>query len=77
MGPRLRPAALPLPRRARSCPAGGAVTVRVGRGRASGNVFYWGLDEPVFENVTDDGRAVGDGGYLFDPDGDLRAYEMY
>ena len=60
-----------------SVPAGGAVTVRVGRGHASGNVFFWGLGEPAFENLADDGRAAGDGGYLFDPDGDLRAYEMY
>ncbi|HEV3001791.1 MAG TPA: lamin tail domain-containing protein [Solirubrobacteraceae bacterium] len=57
--------------------AGGAVTVRVGRGEASGTVFHWGLDEPAFENPAGDGRGVGDGAYLFDPDGDLRAWEMY
>lgn len=58
-------------------PAGGAVTVRVGRGAASGSVFHWGLGEPAFENPVGDGRAVGDGAYLFDPDGDLRSWHTY
>jgi hypothetical protein len=53
------------------------VTVRVGRGQASGTEFHWGLDEAIFENLKNDGRGVGDGGYLFDRDGDLRAFEMY
>jgi endonuclease YncB( thermonuclease family) len=58
-------------------PADGSVTVRVGRGEQHGNVFHWGLGEPAFENLAEDGRHVGDGGYLFDPDGDLRAFAMY
>ena len=58
-------------------PAGDSVRVRVGRGRPDRNEFHWGLGEPVFENLSRDGRFVGDGGYLFDPDGDLRAFEMY
>ncbi len=49
--------------------------VRVGRGDGDGD-FHWGLDEPVFENVHPD-RGMGDGGYLFDPDGDLRAWQTY
>ena len=57
--------------------AGDSVTVRVGRGTAQGSVFHWGLGEPVFENPVGDGRNVGDGGYLFDPDGDLRASDNY
>jgi micrococcal nuclease len=57
--------------------AGDAVTVRVGRGRPSGSVFHWGLGLPAFENPGGDGRSVGDGAYLFDPDGDLRASDMY
>ncbi|MDQ3740533.1 MAG: lamin tail domain-containing protein, partial [Actinomycetota bacterium] len=52
-------------------------TVRVGRGDAAGSVFHWGMPEPVFENASGDGRHVGDGGYLFDPDGDIRAFAMY
>jgi hypothetical protein len=31
----------------------------------------------VFENVTRDARAIGDGAYLFDPDGDLRSWMLY
>jgi endonuclease YncB( thermonuclease family) len=58
-------------------PAGGSVTVEIGRGGASGSVFHWGLPEPVFENPAGDGRGIGDGGYLFDPDGDLRAAAIY
>jgi endonuclease YncB( thermonuclease family) len=57
--------------------AGRAVTVRVGRGPQRASVFHWGLGVPAFENVTGDGRGVGDGAYLFDPDGDLRAFAMY
>ncbi|HEX2085644.1 MAG TPA: lamin tail domain-containing protein [Solirubrobacteraceae bacterium] len=60
-----------------SVAANDAVTVRVGPGDASGNVFHWGLREPAFENPAGDGRAVGDGAYLFDPDGDLRAFAIY
>ena len=58
-------------------PAGGSVTVRVGPGRSSETEFHWGLNEAIFENPLGDGRGVGDGGYLFDPDGDLRAYAIY
>ena len=57
--------------------AGRALTVYVGRGQAGGDELFWGQRLPVFENVSGDGRGVGDGGYLFDPDGDLRAVEMY
>lgn len=58
-------------------PAGDAVTVFVGRGQQRPGAFHWGLGEPAFENVTGDGRHVGDGAYLFDPDGDLRAFALY
>jgi endonuclease YncB( thermonuclease family) len=57
--------------------AGGSVRVRVGRGVATPLRFFWGLAEPVFENASRDVRGIGDGGYLFDPDGDLRAYDIY
>ena len=58
-------------------PAGGSITLRVGTGTGDENTFYWGLDEAVFENATDDERQIGDGGYLFDPQGDLRAAVQY
>jgi endonuclease YncB( thermonuclease family) len=57
--------------------AGGAVTVHVGKGAATATEKYWGLTAPVFENPTFDAKANGDGGYLFDPNGDLRAWQMY
>ena len=37
----------------------------------------WTLAHPMFENPPPDGRALGDGAYLFDPQGDLRAWMMY
>ena len=58
-------------------PAGGRITVHVGRGRDDFDTLYWGLREPIFDNPTSDARALGDGAYLFDPQGDLRAWDMY
>jgi len=58
-------------------PPGGSIRVRVGRGRDRANTFYWGLPDPIFENATRGRRGMGDGGYLFDPHGDLRAWHIY
>jgi endonuclease YncB( thermonuclease family) len=58
-------------------PAHGSLMLRMGRGRGGGDTFYWGLKEPPFENPSYDRRGVGDGGYLFDPRGNLRAWSMY
>lgn len=58
-------------------PAGEAIRVRVGRGRDTADTFHWNLGESVWENVIGGKRAMGDGGYLFDPKGDLRAYVQY
>jgi len=58
-------------------PAHGSVYVHVGRGRATATDKYWGLPGPVFANPTFDEKAIGDGGYLFDPQGDLRAWMHY
>jgi micrococcal nuclease len=52
-------------------PAHGSIYVHVGRGRAHGDDFYWGLDHALFD------ETIGDGGYLFDPQGDLRAWDIY
>jgi hypothetical protein len=41
-----------------------------------GDAFYWGLTGTVFENSAN-GGDVGDGAYLFDPQGDLRSYQVY
>lgn len=57
--------------------AHGSITVRMGRGSNRDDDFYWGLPHPPFQNPTYDSREVGDGGYLFDPRGNLRASEIY
>jgi endonuclease YncB( thermonuclease family) len=57
-------------------PAGGAITVHVGTGSNTATDLYWGQKAPVFEN-TDKGVQPGDGAYLFDPSGNLRAWLMY
>jgi hypothetical protein len=57
-------------------PAGGTVTLHVGRGQATGSDFFWGYPDAAFENV-DDEHAYGDGAYLFDPQGDVRAWMTY
>ena len=54
-----------------------SVVLHVGRGRSNGRAFYWGLPEPAFENASGGSRAMGDGGYLFDPRGNLRAFVIY
>ncbi len=64
-------------RRGTVVPAAGSIRLRVGRGQNDANTFYWGLNETIFENVTNDRKQIGDGGYLFDPQGDLRAYVQY
>lgn len=58
-------------------PAGATITLRIGRGTSRGRTLYWGQRRPVFENATGGARAMGDGGYLFDPQGDLRAWMNY
>jgi endonuclease YncB( thermonuclease family) len=59
-----------------SIPAGGAITVFIGSGTSTSTRFYWNQTASVFENVTAS-TNLGDGAYLFDPDGDLRASMMY
>jgi micrococcal nuclease len=58
-------------------PPGGAVTLHVGRGTDTDTTLYWGLGAPIFENPTGPPKAIGDGAYLFDPDGDIRAWDIY
>jgi lamin tail-like protein len=56
---------------------GQRMTVRVGRGTDTPSTLYWGLHTPIFDNESHDQRFIGDGAYLFDPQGDLRAWQMY
>jgi endonuclease YncB( thermonuclease family) len=58
-------------------PPGRAIRVRVGKGSDNAKNFYWGQSAPVFENVKRGRRGIGDGAYLFDPQGDMRAWRMY
>ena len=57
-------------------PAHGSLVLRMGRGRNRRGVFHWGLRTPPFENPNPATNS-GDGGYLFDPRGNLRAYDVY
>jgi endonuclease YncB( thermonuclease family) len=58
-------------------PAGGEITLDVGRDGDDLSTFRWNLRLPVFENATHDEDAMGDGAYLFDPLGNVRATMVY
>jgi endonuclease YncB( thermonuclease family) len=58
-------------------PPNGAITVHVGHGADTASDLFWGLDILVFEDPRTGARPNGDGAYLFDPQGDLRAYMTY
>jgi endonuclease YncB( thermonuclease family) len=60
-----------------SVPPGQAITVHVGDGEDSTTDRFWRLSGPVFDNVTRDDRQMGDGAYLFDPSGNMRAHMIY
>ena len=55
---------------------GARLTVRVGKGDDTLDTLYWGLRTPIFDNVNT-ATGIGDGAYLFDPQGDLRAWMIY
>jgi endonuclease YncB( thermonuclease family) len=56
--------------RGTTIPPGGHLRLHTGRGRRKGNDFFWGYTLPLF-------GFEGDGGYLFDPRSNLRAWMMY
>ena len=58
-------------------PPNGSVTLYAGQGGSFGTEFFWNLTRPVFENTSRDDRGLGDGAYLFDPHGDVRAWMIY
>jgi endonuclease YncB( thermonuclease family) len=58
-------------------PAGGTLTLRVGTGTNTTTTFHWGWSVPKFANANLATNAYGSGAYLFDPEGDLRAWSIY
>jgi endonuclease YncB( thermonuclease family) len=58
-------------------PPGGSVRLHMGGGRNTARSFHWFRSRAVFENVTHNRKHMGDGAYLFDPQGDLRSSSMY
>ncbi len=54
-----------------------SIRVHVGHGAATDVDMFWGLDFAAFENISYNERGLGDGAYLFDPQGDLRAWMIY
>jgi micrococcal nuclease len=60
-----------------SIPPLGSIRIHAGKGSNSATDLYWGLGEAPFENATNDKKAIGDGAYLFDPRGNIRAAVQY
>ena len=60
-------------------PPGGYLTARAGTGSATASTFYWGSGTPMFGNISSPAVAgdLGDGVYLFDPQGDIRSHSTY
>lgn len=58
-------------------PATGAIRLHVGCGNNQGIDIHWCQKTSAFENVTYDQTHIGDGGYLFDPKGSMRASFLY
>lgn len=56
---------------------GASIYVHPGKGRNTSTHLYWGLSAAIFEDATNAPTYLGDGGYLFDPNGDLRRWQMY
>ena len=56
---------------------GSSVYVHPGKGTSTSTHFYWGLSAAIFEDATGYPTYLGDGGYLFDPQGDLRGWQQY
>lgn len=55
---------------------GGAIMLHMGKGKDTATHFYWGVTKSVLKNL-EPGHGQGEGGYLFDPQGDLRTWTFY
>jgi endonuclease YncB( thermonuclease family) len=62
---------------AAAIPAAGAIKLHMGCGKPTATELYWCQRASVFENATYSPRDMGDGAYLFDPQGDLRFSSIY
>jgi endonuclease YncB( thermonuclease family) len=58
-------------------PPGGTITLFVGSGGETTSDFFWGIRGGAFDNAGPNTHGGGDGAYLFDPEGDLRAWMIY
>jgi endonuclease YncB( thermonuclease family) len=56
-------------------PPGETLTVYVGVGTDTWTELFWGMSRTIFDNPS--ASTTGDGAYLFDPQGDLRAWMTY
>ena len=57
-------------------PPGESLTVSTLKGDDTWTEFFWYQKAPIFENPGGE-KSMGDGAYLFDPQGDLRAWMTY
>jgi hypothetical protein len=60
-----------------SIPANGRVTIHMGKGTNTSTNFYANFGRTIFGNPAPDISRYGDGAYLLDRNGDIRAYMMY
>jgi hypothetical protein len=56
---------------------GKTMFVWVGKGKNTKSNYHFGRSHPIFTNPKSQTGDIGDGVYLFDPDGDLRAHADY
>jgi endonuclease YncB( thermonuclease family) len=63
--------------RGTTLPPGGTLTVFNATGTNTFDRFFWGMSNNTFPNATYDRTQLGEGAYLFDPRGNLRAYLLY
>ena len=58
--------------------AGGRLTLYIGRGAdRPGSRYFWGLPKPTFNNPSNDRVANGDGAFLYDSRGNMRAHQLW
>ncbi len=56
---------------------GGRLRVHIGSGDDNATNVYMHRDYPLYANPSGPAKWLGDGAFLFDHDGDLRAHQMY